>query len=638
MNMSEKTRKAQGLPPHEDSLRQAVGVTGSRVTKIASMYDDITDPIIKAEQILLRSQAVEMEDDPFLQLNITALGEKGQIIEPTYNFTLLAALPHQNNVLLQAITSMEVNIDGTGYEIERRDGAAFSDADEKKTKKLFDFFDEPFPGVSFTTMRRTLRRDLEDTGNAYLEVIRNQKGELVFLRNIEAKLVRLLRLDKAKAEVRKIKRGGEEINAKVLERQRRYVQIVGEKQVRFFKDFGVERNLNADTGVWEGDDNGAEITAESKANELIHFTVLRDVLTPYGVPRWVNNFPSVLGSRKAEEFNLEFFDHGGLPPAIILIQGGQLSEESKTTLANYLSSKAKRKQRGIIAEIFAATGDLGSAGNVKVTVERFGDERQKDSMFGLYDDRCAEHVRIAFRLPPMFLGLSEAYNFATAYTAYMIAEAQVFLPERDEFDEVVNLKIMKEFKDAKDYVYRSKGLNVVDVEQKMKAIEISKDYMDPTDFIDEINEIARTAFRAKEGIDDEEFENAVTEGVNRFVGAAERRVTDREELESGKPNVINTKGDGQGRILKIDDDVIRNLADDWAGHLSGDLEFEPASIEVMDRLIGQLAPPMRKLFTGYVGLRLSQGGFDDAGVAKLLACVGHRHDGDDGEPEVTGSD
>lgn len=616
-NMSDTTRQRVGLTPRGemDDLGNALGV--SRMTPIVSeVYKN--DPILKAEKELLRTQAFDVEDTPFTQLGITGLGEKDQILEPTYNLVTLKALTHQNNTLLQAISAMEVNIDGTGYELNRKDKEVFTDEDKKKAKKLFEFFDEPWPGMSFVTIRRDIRRDLETTGNAYLEIIRNNKGEVVFLRNIDSMLIRLIKLDDAIAVSKKIRRGGSEINVKIMERQRKYVQKIGDTKVRFFKDYGIERDLHAQTGEWLGTDpeNVEEILDIDKANELLHFTVIKDVLTPYGVPRWINNLPSILGSRKAEEFNLEFFDHGGLPPAMILIQGGQLSNEARTTLTNYLSGKAAMKQRGIIAEIYAASGDLGSAGNVKVSVERFGDERQKDAMFATYDANCAEHVRISFRLPPMFLGLSEAYNFATAYTAYMIAEAQVFLPERDEFDEVINLTIMKEFSD--EYVFHSKSLNVVDVEAKLKAMELSKEYQNPTDFIDQINDIVRSTFTAKEGIDEQVNEQAQAE----LDGAK----------EDAKPKEVTVgtqgpQGGSDGRVLKIEfDDAIRMLADDWANHLMGVLAMEQSSVKTMSNLINTLDAPVRKLFDGYVGMKMSSGGLDDDGVAELMACVGHRHD------------
>ena len=642
--MSDKTRESVGLPPNDEKsdLENALGVrTFSKATPV---YSDIykSNPILKAEKKMLESKALEIEDDPFVQLDIQTLGEKNQILEPTYHPVTLTALTHQNNTLLQAVAAMEINIDGTGYEIQRKDGEDISDEDKKKIKKYTEFFDEPWPGQSMTTIRKKLRRDIESNGNGYLEVIRNQAGEITFIRHIEAKMMRLLRLDQPTPTNRKIIRGGKEITMKVMDRKRRYVQVVGRSKVRYFKEFGVKDVLDATTGKWKNDpETGSqgsitgdgpndrndadmyttEVKPGNEANELIHFTAIPDVLTPYGVPRWINKLPATLGSRKAEEFNLEFFDHGGLPPAMILIMGGQLSNESRTELTNYLAGKAKMKQRGVITEIFAASGDLGSAGNVKVSVERFGDERQKDSLFQSYDENCADHIRTGFRLPPMFLGLSEAYNFATAYTAYMIAEAQVFAPERKEFDEVINLHLMKELDPKDEYKYRSKGLNVVDVEQKLKGLELSKEYMNPTSFIASMNEIVRSDFVPKEGIDDEELELRVQDELARVTGAAERRDAKRQEVEEGEP-VVDKRGQGGGRVLKMQyDNVIKELADDWANHLSGDEVFEDWYVENMQKAITALEPGVRKLFNSFVGLRLSQGGHDDEGVARLLGCV-----------------
>ncbi len=655
-SMSDKTRKAVGLTEHgADDLANSLGVQSiSKSTVIESkVYED--NKILKAERQLIQSRALEIEDDPFVQLDIQTLGEQNQILNPTYPPVQLTFLTHQNNTLLQAIAAMEINIDGTGYEIQRKDGADMSEDDDKKTQALREFFDEPWPGMSFTTIRRRVRRDIESEGNGYLEVLRDQGGRIRMVRHVEAKMMRLLRLDQPRPVNKTIMRGGQKVTVKIVDRRRRYVQVVGRSKVRYFKQFGEEGKLDAHTGYWEGDalagsmgsitgdgpndPNNAgpekiftsEIKPGHEASEIIHFTAINDVLTPYGVPRWINKMPSVLGSRKAEEFNLEFFDHGGLPPAMILIMGGQLSNESRTELTNYLAGKAKMKQRGVITEIFAASGDLGSAGSVKVSVERFGDERQKDSLFQMYDANCADHIRTGFRLPPMFLGLSEAYNFATAYTAYMIAEAQVFAPERKEFDEQINLMLMKEMDSSGDYKYRSRGLNVVDVEQKLKGLEISKDYMDPTSFIAAMNEIVRTDFVPKEGIDDEVMNEQVMEQVNAITGAGERREAARQETEEA---VSTTRGEGNARVLKVEyDDVLKNLANDWADHLTGDVTWEDDHVETMKKAIGSLQGGVRKMFDSYVGLKMSAGGHDDAGVAELLGCVnkgcGHDHGEDD---------
>jgi hypothetical protein len=80
-------------------------------------------------------------------------------------------------------------------------------------------------------------------------------------------------------------------------------------------------------------------------------------------------------------------------------------------------------------------------------------------------------------------------------------------------------------------------------------------------------------------------------------------------------------------VLKVDfDDALRELADDWAGHLTGKRVFNESSIKTMSNLIKSLSPDVRALLDGYVGMKMSTGGMDDDGVAELLSCVGHRHD------------
>ena len=97
-----------------------------------------------------------------------------------------------------------------------------------------------------------------------------------------------------------------------------------------------------------------------------------------------------------------------------------------------------------------------------------------------------EHVRIGFRLPPLFLGKAVDYNFATAQTSYMVAEAQVFLPERTEFDETMNKTIIKELK-LKTLKYKSKPITLKDVATQLKALELSKDVATRETFLKEMN-------------------------------------------------------------------------------------------------------------------------------------------------------
>jgi hypothetical protein len=122
--------------------------------------------------------------------------------------------------------------------------------------------------------------------------------------------------------------------------------------------------------------------------------------------------------------------------------------------------------------------------------ERFGAERQSDSMFEKYDERAEIRVRRSFRLPPIFVGQAQDYSFATAYARYTVAEAQVFKPEREEFDEQISIKLLPKMGFA-GYRMRSHGLQIQDVPNQLAALQIASGtgHVEPQDLNEAINEL-----------------------------------------------------------------------------------------------------------------------------------------------------
>jgi capsid portal protein len=244
-------------------------------------------------------------EDQFIGMYWSSTAPNNPLILPPFNPEILMALATRNNVLAQCIEVMEVNIDGTGHEIVPKDVDEEEEADETtpEYEVLQDFFDQPWPGESMVTLRRKLRWELETTGNAYLEVLRNVANEVIFLRVLDSTTMRLVKLDAPVAVEQTIKRGNNEVTVVVQARERRFAQKVIEKLI-YFKEFGAVRNINRNTGAFESANN--PIPPELRGTEIIHFTIYRDIKTSYGLPRWINNLPSVIGSRKAEEFNQSF--------------------------------------------------------------------------------------------------------------------------------------------------------------------------------------------------------------------------------------------------------------------------------------------------------------------------------------------
>lgn len=479
--------------------------------------------------IVLADSSKEYEDE-YAGLYYSSADQQNVFIEPPFNPKFLYALPYKNNILSQCIEAMEVNIDGTGYTVVAN-GENTKMSDEDRTI-LESFFDEPYPGKNMIAIRRELRRDMEHLGYGFLEVVRTLDKTLFGLRYLDARMLRLCKLDAPVEVERTILRNGKEVKAKIKERHRRF-GIRAQGQNIFYREFGSSRELNRDTGEWETD--SSPVPVELRATELLYFTVNKDVETPYGLPRWINQLPSVLGSRKAEEENLTFFDAGGIPPAIIFVQGGVLAPDVTHQLKQYLSGANKSKHRAVVVEATSSSGTLDSAGSVQVRVERFGSEKGGDAQWKEYDKSTEEHVRTGFRLPPMFLGKSQDYSFATAQISYLIAEAQVFAPERTEFDSKINDTLVKEL-GVKTALYKSNPIVIKDPAFQLSVIQGVGDIVDGEEYLREMNTLGGFSFEYKEP-----EPPAPSEGVLPPKEGGEVGLTDTQEGQSGakEPSVKN---------------------------------------------------------------------------------------------------
>ncbi len=434
--------------------------------------------IVKADSPIL-TNALEKED------GFTSEEYSEGIIQPEIRPEIYFSLAEQNNSLGQCISVMEVNCDATGYTVIRSDKEDLTDDDNKEIDNINDFFSEVYPLKSLTTIRRAIRRNLEICGCGYLEVMRNPKGEIVFLKDIEAQGMRLKKLGPAVISKKTMIRGGAEVSFSVPTRDRIFVQKVNEKKV-YFKEFGSSRDLDKDTGKWA--EQGQKLPFEKRASEVIYFRVNPASNSSYGLPRWIGQLPSVLGSRRAEELNLEYFDSGGIPPVLVFVSGGAMAEEAKKSLQALLTGKAKDKLRGLVADIHSTGGSVDKESSVKVNVETFESAKQDDSMFENYDERCERRVRSSWRIPPLFVGKAEDYSYASVFASYTVAEAQVFKPERDEFDEIFNATIMKELTKGR-YRIKSNPLTVANGENKLEAIDLAanKGVLTKNQLIEELN-------------------------------------------------------------------------------------------------------------------------------------------------------
>ena len=413
--------------------------------------------------------------DPFKGAYGVGQGSWQALHEPPYSFYALMRMPQDNSTLNQCIDAMVTNIDGHGYRFEYigedQDGEKSSEAEAEK--KIFeDLINYPNDDYTFQELRDRVRRDYETLGNAYIEVGRDMLGRVVMLSHLPAHTIRLTNREPEPVDVQITlpREGGKEMNRTVQKRFRRFVQMVGNRRV-FFKEFGDPRLIDPANGM-EMQQKGKAALAAS-ATEVIHLRPYNPD-SPYGLPRWFNQMRNVLGQSQAETVNLDFFRDNAIPAMMLLVAGGAVTQASIDELQQHFNSVRGRgsMQRVMIVE---ATGDQNAAdqeGRIpppKVELKPLIHERQTDATFLEYDKQASDKIRSAFRLPPLYLGRSEDMTYATAKTAYEVAESQVFSPERQKFDDIINRKILSTYQ-PKYWEFRSNPPRLSDHDALVNAL------------------------------------------------------------------------------------------------------------------------------------------------------------------------
>lgn len=409
------------------------------------------------------------------------------IIATPYPMHLLANALEISNVMRQCIQSYVVNIASYGYRVvPRYDDKPMDEAERRKLQSFVEFAN---PDESLSSVVKKQVHDHEHYGFGFYEVIRNKKGGVGIIRQAKAAITRVMRTnseDEYHTVESEVARGGSS-RATIKERKRfkRYVQQHGTGVIGtgngaahenagwriYFKEFGDPRKMSYKTGQYDSEEH--PVPKDEEATEILQVRQYSE--DSYGVPRWISQLPSIVGSREAEEVNMRYFEDNTVPPALLTVSGGRLTRDSFRQLKTLLEQDGVGKARQnkiLLIEAVPETAGLEEKGQVKVQLDKLTDARQSDALFKSYDEGNMAKVRSSFRLPPALIGLSQDVTFATANTSVYIAESQVFLPERKNHDEALNKNLVhgKRGMNLQTVKLESRGPLVTNPDQLVKAL------------------------------------------------------------------------------------------------------------------------------------------------------------------------
>lgn len=413
---------------------------------------------------------------------------KDQYIEPPISPEFLATIEEYSTILQQCIEAMEVNIEGFGARLVplksvdqlEEDEAKLFEVNEER-RKLTNFLVNATGEDSLVSLRRKLRHDLESTGNSFMELVRhpftNKPDKLVHVPSYQ---VRLGLLDKEHTEYtvyRQIENApGEYTVQKVKDykRFRRYLQLqyglAGGPGVVWFKEYGDPRIIDCRTGeVVEGEDlNGFDV-ARYGANEMIYNRIYSS-RSPYGLPRYKGCLITLLGDREAEEVNYTTLKNNNIPSMIVAVSNGMMTQESIDRMKDFAKEHIQGSHNYSKFLILEAEGIFEGTdpGQIRLDIKPLQPYQMKDQLFQEYGQANREKIRQSFRLPPIFIGITDDYTRATAEASRRLADEQIFNPERDEADHMWN-KLLYEF-NMIHHKFKTNGPNITDDEDLLKLL------------------------------------------------------------------------------------------------------------------------------------------------------------------------
>ncbi|MFX0095474.1 MAG: phage portal protein [Candidatus Hodarchaeota archaeon] len=433
-----------------------------RAYKIRQVYEEIQ----KAQEDRRNNYIRQVEyDDNFAEFY--GEGASPKILRPPYTPSKMYELYEESGPLSASTEAYVTNIVGYGYDIVPTTVTSEVDVDPQilpEKQKLKNFFEYPNEVETFRLISEQLVRDYVVTGNGYLEVIRNLNKEPSLLYWKDAKKVRLCPLDTEPSTVieAKLPRNGKNITVTIQKKFRKFVTISGpdKMKLRYYKEYGDPRKMNALTGKYEEQEENNiyyENQPYEEATELIHWKYGNSA---YGIPLWVSNILAALGGTRADFVNYDLFDSQGIPPFIITVAGGELSDDSFDDLLAFMKNAkgVENFWKVLLLQADSTMTNLeGKEAKPALQIQDMMSYRKNDVLFGSYLKDVRDTVRkFGFRLPGLYVGETDNISYASAKIARETTEDQVFVPLRKKFDELIKITLLKDLQ-IQEFIFKLRG-------------------------------------------------------------------------------------------------------------------------------------------------------------------------------------
>ncbi len=327
------------------------------------------------------------------------------LVEPPYNPRQLALLAERNTWHYACCAQKAHDVAGLGWQLRPVPG---QNAQAEDGERLRQFFSKCNPKMSLREVLYAAQFDYEAIGWMAIEVVRDADGIPRELWHVPAHTISV----HASRPV--------------------YCQLRNGNRV-WFKEFGEPKRYRRSDGK-----EAAAQRPETAANELIYIKSYFPMSSYYGVPASIPALGAVLGEMEARDYNLLFFQNHAIPAYAIVVEGGDLDEESREVVRRYFRDEIRRNPHKTLI--------LSSPSGVTIRLEKLNtDVREASFRFYRRDNR--DEVIAAHRVPPYRLGIAETGSLGgnVSRETTEIYKNSVVKPRQETLEDRLNRLIREGF-------------------------------------------------------------------------------------------------------------------------------------------------------------------------------------------------
>ena len=409
---------------------------------------------------------------------------RGGARRPPFNPVKMAELLEHNETHAKCVHAKARYVAGFGINIVPHPEAEDPDPDGEQYERVHDFWfgDDsnwqvgPMESerATATDVLQTAWTDYEAIGWLAIEILTQTDGTPIGLAYVPAHTVRKRKEDRGFVQL--------------LEDKTQYFGVAGDR-------YRTDENDNLDPIFVDGNSGNTGSSVSSPANEIIWKRNHSPLYPHYGAPDVVPAVRAIRGDEAAKDYNIDFFEHDGVPRLAIIVKGAELTEKGREEMRTLIEDNNENSHRTAFIETekivqgddYLNLADGADADDVEIRLEPLTVGMDEEASFLEFRDRNEHDILKVHDVPPVVAGVVESGAFSTdAEEQRKEFAEETIKPKQHDFADLLYELVHKQGLDAPDWTIQ---FEMAKPDTKLQDLEVAKQRIQAAQGLITVNEL-----------------------------------------------------------------------------------------------------------------------------------------------------